>query len=156
MQNLATLTLTEAQLNAVDQALSQLETQFTDLIALSPADRLRMAKLGDRTDRFCRTSLQMLAANPQLIPPNLDLNDAQRDLQARDQLLPRIQRLERLLQRSNDTAMALGSDSLAVANKGYALLKLVGRSEGLDTLRRDLSSRFAKGKREVVEGKKAA
>jgi hypothetical protein len=27
----------------------------------------------------------------------------------------------------NDTAMALGSDSLGVANNGYALLKLIGR-----------------------------
>jgi hypothetical protein len=49
-----------------------------------------MAKPGNRTDRFCGVTLQMLAANPQLIPPNIDLNDARQDQQARDQLLPRI------------------------------------------------------------------
>lgn len=45
-------------------------------IALVPGDRLRMAKRADRTDRFCRPSLQVLAANPQLIPPDFDFNDS--------------------------------------------------------------------------------
>jgi hypothetical protein len=156
MQNRVTITFTDAQLAVIDQALTQLEQQLTVLIALQPDERLRLAKLGDKSEAFCRQSLQMLTDNPQILPPNIDVPDALRDLQARDQLRPRLRRMECLLQRGSDTAMALGSDALSVAMQGYALLKLVGRSEGLDLMRRDLGDRFAKSKRARPEDKKAA
>lgn len=129
---------------------------MSSLQAFTPADKARMVKLGDRSEAFCRQSLQMLADNPQIIPPNIDVADAVNDLQSRDRLLPRLGRLERLLQRGNDTAMALGGDAMSVAMQGYGLLKLVGRSEGLDVLRRDLGNRFSKSRRAGSEEKKAA
>jgi hypothetical protein len=156
MQNLATLNLSQEQFALIDQALTQLEEQMSSLQAFTPADKARMVKLGDRSEAFCRQSLQMLADNPQIIPPNIDVADAVNDLQSRDRLLPRLNRLERLLQRGNDTAMALGGDAMSVAIQGYGLLKLVGRSEGLDVLRRDLGNRFSKSRRAGSEEMKAA
>ncbi len=156
MQNFATLNLSQEQFALIDQALTQLEEQMSSLQAFTPADKARMVKLGDRSEAFCRQSLQMLADNPQIIPPNIDVADAVNDLQSRDRLLPRLGRLERLLQRGNDTAMALGGDAMSVAMQGYGLLKLVGRSEGLDVLRRDLGNRFSKSRRAGAEEKKAA
>lgn len=156
MQNFATLNLSQEQFALIDQALTQLEEQMSSLQAFTPADKARMVKLGDRSEAFCRQSLQMLADNPQIIPPNIDVADAVNDLQSRDRLLPRLGRLERLLQRGNDTAMALGGDAMSVAMQGYGLLKLVGRSEGLDVLRRDLGNRFSKSRRAGSEEKKAA
>ena len=51
-------------------------------------------------------------------------------------------RLARLSERAADTDIALGSDVMAVALKGYSLLKLTGRTEGLEPLRRELKARF--------------
>ena len=79
------------------------------------ADKHRTAKLGEESDYFCRQTLRMLAENPQVIPPNLDLADATADLDARDALRPRLMRLTRLLERGNDTDFALGSDAMAAA-----------------------------------------
>ena len=101
-------------------------------------------------------ALQMLTENPQIIPPNLDVAEAVADLEARDKLRPRLIRLSRLLERGQDTEFALGSDAMSVAVQGYGLLKLVGRSEGLDAMRKTLGTRFSKSRRATPEEKKAA
>ncbi|MBK9657364.1 MAG: hypothetical protein IPO66_18730 [Rhodanobacteraceae bacterium] len=98
----------------------------------------------------------MLTENPQLVPPNLDVAEAVADLKARDVLRPRLMRLTRLLQRGNDTDFALGSDAMAVATRGYSLVKMVSDREGLTEIHRDLGSRFSKSRRVVPEEKKAA
>lgn len=154
-QNLATLNLSDAQLNAIDSALTELETQL-GLVALTSSSKLRAAKLGEKSESFCRQALQMLSENPQIIPPNLNVAEAVADLAARDRLRPRLIRLSRLLARGNDTDFALGSDAMAVAVQGYGLLKLVGRSEGLEPMRKALGSRFSKSRRSAAEEKKVA
>jgi hypothetical protein len=156
MTNLATLNLTDAQLTAIDSAITELETQLSGMVALSTADKRRAAKLGEKSEYFCRQTLRMLAENPQVIPPNLDLADAIADLDARDALRPRLMRLTRLLERGNDTDFALGSDAMAAATRGYSLLKSVSGREGLDQLRRDLGTRFTKTRRKTPDEKKAA
>ncbi|RYE59007.1 MAG: hypothetical protein EOP20_05355 [Hyphomicrobiales bacterium] len=45
-------------------------------------------------------------------------------------------------QRPVDTGIALGSDLMVTAHEGYAFLKVTGKSEGLDTLRRMMAERF--------------
>ena len=117
------------------------------MIALQPAQRRDLYKMGDKSEVFCRQTLSVLAANPQIIPPNLNLAEAQADLSALDLLRPRLQQLEQLVERADDTALALGSDIITVALEGYGLLKVSGKSEALKGARRDLSARFAKGAR---------
>ncbi len=156
MQNLATLNLSTEQLAAVDTAIAELERQLSGLVALSTLDKRRAAKLGEKSEFFCRQTLQMLQENPQVVPPNLNVNDAIADLQARDALRPRLMRLTRLLERGNDTEFALGSDAMAAAMRGYGLLKSVSGREGLDGLRKGLGSRFSKSRRTPDEEKKAA
>ena len=156
MTNLATLNLTDAQLTAIDSAITELERQLAGLVALTTADKRRATKLGEKSEHFCRQTLRMLSENQQLVPPNLNLADALADLNARDTLRPRLMRLTRLLERGNATDFALGSDAMAAAMRGYALLKAVSGREGLDQLRRDLGSRFSKTRRTAPEEKKAA
>lgn len=156
MTNLATLNLTDAQLSAIDTAIAELETQLSGLVALTNVDKRRAAKLGEKSEHFCRQTLQMLAENPQVVPPNLDLADAMADLKARDLLRPRLMRLTRLLERGNDTDFALGSDAMTAALRGYGLLKSVSGREGLDQLKSGLGTRFSKSRRKSPEDKKAA
>jgi hypothetical protein len=58
-------------------------------------------------------------------------------------------RLERLSKRADDTFIALGSDIVTAALEGYALLRVSGKGQGLETLRQGLSARFAKTKRQA-------
>lgn len=148
-QNLVSLNLTDAQLLAIDKDLSDLETQLTGLIAMNAVQRKSLARMGDKSESFCRQTLNVLAQNPQVVPPSIGLQEALADLQALDRLRPRLQRLLRLAERATDTEVALGSDVMNVALQGYALLKVAGRNQGLEGLRKELGTRFAKPARQV-------
>jgi len=150
-QNLVTLTLTDTQLLAVDQALSDLETQLVELVALTVPQRRKLSRMGDKSEAFCRQTLSALTQNPQVVPPSLKLAESLGDLVALDALRPRLQRLQRLAERATDTEALLGSDVMRCALDGYALLKRAGRNQGLEGLVKELGSRFVKAAR-VAEG----
>lgn len=141
-QNIISLSLTADDYAEVDKALATLETKLVGLIDLSVSERRALTKMGQKSESFCRQTLRVLAQNPQLVPPGLDLIDAQRDLNHLDALRSRTARLRQLLGRVDDTEMALGSDVMSAALEGYALLKLLGKGAGLDALRQDMSARF--------------
>ena len=144
-QNLISLTLSEAELAEMDAAISTLETTLCrHMIDLSVAERRSLAKMGDKSEAFCRQTLNVLSQNPGVVPANLDLDEAKRDLLALDQLRSRTTRLRQLLGRAEDTETALGSDVMNAALNGYALLKVLGKGSGLEGLRRDMAARFSR------------
>ncbi|MGN7725442.1 hypothetical protein ACTJIL_06425 [Luteimonas sp. 22616] len=143
-QNLISLTFNDAQLSAIDNALAELETQLSGLIALNTDKRRKLVRMGDKSEAFGRQALTILAQNPQIVPPGLGLADAQSDLATLDQLRPILLRLQRLTERASDSDIALGSDVMSVALQGYALLKVSGKNQGLEGLRKELGARFAK------------
>ena len=149
-QNLVSLSLTDAQLAAVDAALTVLETQLGGLIALPAQKKMSLKKMGDKSEAFCRQALRVLEQNPQMVPANVPLADAVADLATLEQLRPRMVRLSRLSERAADTDIALGCDVMAVALQGYGLLKLTGKAEGLEPLRRELGARFARSSRTLT------
>ena len=145
-QNNVSLELSNEQLSQAAQAITTLEQAFAGLVSLAPADRRRLVKMGQKSEVFCRQTLRVLAQNPQVVPPGLDLAEAQADLLALDQLAPLLDRLQRLAERGRDTEMALGADVMDVALEGYALLGVSGKQQGLDGLRKQLSSRWARSR----------
>lgn len=152
-QNLLSLQFSPEQLAAIDAALASLESALAGLIALTPDQRRALTKMGPKSEAFCRQTLTVLSQNTQIIPPSVNLTEAQADLATLDALRPRLARLERLTERANDTDAALGSDVMALALEGYALLKFAGKNQGLEGLRKDLSARFARsgGKPEATQ-----
>jgi len=146
-QNLVSMNLTNDQLTTVDAALEALETNLSAMVSLSPQQRRAVPRMGDKSEAFCRQTLSLLELNQQVVNPSLGLPEAQADLAALDALRPRLQRMGRLLQRGMDTEVALGSDVMAAALQGYALLKVSGRNQSLEGLRTSLGSRFAKKSR---------
>jgi hypothetical protein len=82
-----------------------------------------------------------------VVPATLSIAEALSDLDTLDRLRPRLQRILRLAERASDTDIALRSDVMRCALDGYALLKVAGRNQGLEALRRNLGSRFSKSSR---------
>ena len=144
-RDLISLSLPQAKLTAIDSALSALETALAELVALEADARKRLPKMGGKSEAFCRQTLSVVAQNPQIVNPSLGLASAQADLAALDLLRPRRQRLQKLVERMQDTETLLGSDVMATALEAYGLLKISGKSQGLSALRAGLSTRF-KGK----------
>jgi hypothetical protein len=143
-QNLISLVLTDEQLSAIDSALATLEQNLTGLIALTSDQRRSLAKMGDKSEVFCRQTLKLLVQNPQVVPPSLNVAEAQADLAAFEQIGTFLMRLMRLSERAQDTSTALGSDLMQFALEGYGLLRVTGKNQGLEELRRELSSRFSR------------
>lgn len=143
-RNLASLRFSPQQLAAIDQSLSDLENHFAECVDLTLQQRRSLKRMGDKSEGFCRVTLMTLAENPQVVPPGLNLPDAQGDLETLDQLRPRAMRLLRLSQRAADTQTALGCDVMAASLQGYTMLKSIGRHFGLERRRKELGERFSK------------
>ena len=137
-QKLISITLTNDQIAAIEHAIGELENQLQGLVSLSIDARRTATKMGPKSEAFCRQTINALLTNPHVVPPSIGVDEARSDLDMLDQLRPLFQRVQRLSQRSADTELALGSDVMAAALQGYGVLKAVGRSQGLETLRREL------------------
>lgn len=88
MQNVVSITYTPEELAQMDSALATLRGLFARMVALTPDQRRELYKMGDKSEPFCRQTLAVLTANPQIVPPNLGLAEAQADLSALDALRP--------------------------------------------------------------------
>jgi hypothetical protein len=143
-QNIISITFDDKSLANIDTAINTLEAELQGLIDLNVDERRALPKMGDKSETFCRQTLNVLAQNPQVVPPSLDLAEAQRDLQALDALRSRSSRLRQLVGRVEDTELALGSDVMSAALDGYAMLKVLGKGSGLEALRKEVGARFAK------------
>ena len=141
-QNLIELNLAPETMAAVNTALDTLEANLTGLVALEPLQRRSLAKMGDKSEAFCRQAVVAFSQNPSVLPRNFDLDGFLNDLATLDTLRPMLVRVNRLYERLNDTEMAVGSDLMSNALEGYAVLKVAGKGEGLDSLRKMLSVRF--------------
>ena len=91
-QNLLSLTLSDEQLRAVDDALTALETSLTSLISLTPEQRRALNRMGPKSENFCRQTMTVLEQNPQVLPPSVDLQEAKAGLAALGKLRPRLAR----------------------------------------------------------------
>jgi hypothetical protein len=111
-QNLVTLNISPDDLAAIAAAITTLQEKLGGLIELSVDQRRSLTKMGDKSEAFCRQTLIVLAQNKQIIPPELDLAEAERDLHNLDLLRPHLASLRQLVGKADDTEMALGSDIL--------------------------------------------
>ena len=143
-QNLIDLELPADALTDIDAALAVLESRLSQLRGLDADTRRGLAKMGDKSEAFCRQAVVAFTQNAEVLPRNFDLPGYQRDLAALDALRPRLQRVARLHELMEHSEMALGSDLMSASLEGYAVLKVAGRGNGLDAMRQMLSARFGR------------
>jgi hypothetical protein len=143
-QNLVALNISPDDLAAIAAAITTLQEKLGGLIELSVDQRRSLTKMGDKSEAFCRQTLIVLAQNKQIIPPELDLAEAERDLHNLDLLRPHLASLRQLVGKADDTEMALGSDILTAALEGYALAKVFGKGAGLDALKEAMAARYSR------------
>lgn len=155
-QNRITLQLTDEELTQAADAISALEQALASLVSLAPVERKRLTKMGPKSETFCRQALRVMEQNPHIVPSSVDVASARLDLDTLDQLRPLLDRVRRLAERGGDTETALGSDVMDVSLKGYQLLKVAGKQQGLDGFFRELGLRWAKNRRTPAEPEPAA
>jgi hypothetical protein len=146
-QNLIDLNLDAERVARMDAALAALEAELAGMAALSADDMRDLTKMGAKSEAFVRQAATAFGENPGVLPRNFDLEAFQRDLAALDALRPRLQRITRIRERIAGAEVALGSDLMNASLEGYAVLKVSGKGEGMEALRRLLSQRFTRTSR---------
>ena len=150
-QKLININVNADRIAAIGKSIGELEGQFGDLVSLSIAQRRSVRKMGPASEQFCRQTITVLGLNPAVVPPTIGVGTAKADLEALDQLRPLLQRLYRLTARAADSELALGADVMASALAGYRVLKAVGKTEGLEAVRKSLGSARFSAKRGSAE-----
>lgn len=150
-QNIISLTTLLADLPEIDAALATLEAKFSDFASLDGEERQALNKMGNKSEVFCRQVITLLGQHPSVVPPSLDVAEAQRDLANLDGLRPRLMRLNKLLRLAEDTEMALGSDVMCASTDGYRFLNLAGQGQGLEELLKEVSVRWQKKRSKTPE-----
>lgn len=141
-QNLIDLKWDASHWAAADNALSALESAFSELVSFDPRARRRLVRMGKKSEAFCRQAVDMATEHAGILSRQFDLEGFQRDLAALDALRLRFLRVENMHRRMMDSELALGSDLMQGALESYALLKVAGKSSGLDGVKQSLSARF--------------
>lgn len=149
-QNHVSAHLTDAQWTQIDAAIAKVQDVLQPLlVAVTPAGKRAMVKMGDGSEAFCRKAVDVMEENLALMPRGFDLAEMRRDLASHDALNARIVRLTRLLEQARNAEIALGSDVMVCALEGYAVLKAVGKGDGVEALKKLLSKRFEGGPRKA-------
>ena len=130
------------RMSRVDSALTSLEADLDQLIALTVDERHELVKMGVKSRAFCDKALEVAQQHAGLMPRDFNINAFYQDHQALEMLRPRIARFAHLMQRLADTELALGSDIMAAALEVYGVLKVAGKDKGVDDARNELSERF--------------
>ena len=143
-QDLVHTKLLPQDIDALDTALTTLETKLAFAVGLSPEERQAIPKMGVNGNDFVRDILTTADQNPALIPAAVDLGGAHLDFNLVEDLLPILSRLERLTESVNDTILEAGSEAFVTSLEAYQVLKRLGKGTNLDENLKRLSRRFAK------------
>jgi hypothetical protein len=140
---------------AVLQGLASAETNLQPVLLfnLTPAERLSLVKMGDKTFSFVHKALGFAAHNPELIPAYLDVPEALKDLELATQLAEIHRRLSQLLTAVEDTMMVAGSEAYESALIFYNAVKGASRSNipGTEAIHGELSNHFPRRRSERAE-----
>ncbi len=99
-QNHISLNFTDDQVTTARAGLDQLATALTGQVAIPNSERRNLIYMGPRLEVFVRQTLRVMAANPQIVPPSLDLAGAWADPATPDRLRPLLEDLQKLARRT--------------------------------------------------------
>jgi len=153
-QNFVTAELTDAVKDEIITKIAEITALLPFVINLSPEERKQIPKMGDKSIAFVEKSLELAAANTELVPPYLSIEELGKDFQLSKQLFPIQMALASLSEKVSDTQMAAGSDAYAASLIFYNTMKGAARAgvPGVDTAVSQLKERFPyrKKKEEIV------
>lgn len=150
--NQIALNIPEADLAEIKEYIKKLQDKLMPYLkSLSAEDRMELPKMGDKTVSFVQKTLEYCRENPELVPSFLNVDDFGVDLQGYETLRSLYQPVLQISDALLDTMLLSGSEAYMAALIFYNATKNAVRSKvpKSETIYADLSTRFAKGKRET-------
>ncbi len=136
-------TLSDADIQAVRASIQAIESKLPFLVSLTPKERQKLVKMGEKSVAFVQQCLQIVKDNPALMPPTFNVQEFERDVNLAEKLLSVLMLLQNLCAKLDDTTLAVGSEAMAKSLEVYAQVKLTAkRNANLKASFEQLSTRY--------------
>lgn len=143
-QNIS-IELKNDEIKEISHLIEQLFQRMPFLINLTPEERINLPKMADKSVAFVEKALEFAENNPQLVPPYVNVDELRKDFQLSENLRPLLNQARQLVEKLDDTVLAVGSEAYVAALAFYNSAKYAAKSNvpGSDTVIEELSKRFA-------------
>jgi hypothetical protein len=137
--------LIEQVLKKIDEAIALLDGY---LHSLTPEDRQKLFKMGDKSLALVEKTSELASTNPQFMPSYFNLADLNLDLADAVNLRILSNRLRQFLNEIDDTMMLAGSEALTQSLSFYNSVKQATRDNvpGAQPVFDELKKRFVVGR----------
>ena len=117
------------------------------LHSLEESQRKHAQKLGRRNETWCMEVMEVARQHPEVVPASIDMDAIERDIAAREVILPLLVSSRQLTKMLEDTFTMLGIDLFNGARGLYKSMKIVADLHGLEAIVASLGEHFAKKSR---------
>ncbi|MDX2096377.1 MAG: hypothetical protein SFW36_01255, partial [Leptolyngbyaceae cyanobacterium bins.59] len=100
-------TMTQADRDAVMDAVATIKAKLPFLVDLSPDDRKALPKMGDKSRAFVSKALEVATQNPDFLPRSFNLEELRKDVQLFEALYPLLLSMTQLQELLDDTCLAV-------------------------------------------------
>jgi hypothetical protein len=146
-ENLISTSISTETLVAVNTNLTAINTALANILLfnLTANERQSLRIMGDKSIAFVQKALEYAENNPALLPPYLNLAEAQKDFALTHDLYGILQQINILQRAVEDTMMVAGSEAYDAALIFYNSVKGASRVNvpGSEAVYNDLQQRFA-------------
>lgn len=149
--NRVSASLSEADRQAVLAAVQTIRTKLPFLLDLTPDERHKLPKMGDKSRAFVEQALTIATQNEEILPRSFDVEEFRRDVELMDALRPVAAALAQLYELVDDTLLEVSSEAYVAALYVYQLARAAGKGSALDGLLEGMSQRFARKTRPAKE-----
>ncbi|NTW48932.1 MAG: hypothetical protein HGB19_04215 [Chlorobiales bacterium] len=135
--------LVAADLTAIRTSLDAINAKLPFLITLTPAERKKLVKMGDKSVAFVQQCLQAVKDNGALMPAGFPVTEFDKDVKLSTDLLSIHTQVSQLAEKLDDTLLAVGNEAMNQSLQVYGQVKLAAkRSPGMKTLADQLGARY--------------
>lgn len=145
--NRVSASLSDADRRAVLAAVQTIREKLPFLVDLTPDERHRLPKMGDKSRAFVEQALTIATQNPDVLPRSFDVEEMRKDVELMDALRPFAAALAQLYELVDDTLLEVSSEAYAAALAVYQYARAAGKGSALDDLLEGMAQRFARKSR---------
>ncbi|RYD68764.1 MAG: hypothetical protein EOP84_29760, partial [Verrucomicrobiaceae bacterium] len=143
-KHLIDLTIVAEDIAAATAGITAVRNALTMLKSLDEDERKSLLRLGLRNESFSLGIIELARLHPQAVPAGIDMAAIQRDIVAREQLLPLLIELQTVTKMVEDTLILFGCDIFEGGRALYKTLKVTGGLFGLSEVIAELGRRLPK------------
>ncbi len=136
-------TVSDKAMQAVKDAIAEIESNLPFLISLTDDDRRTLFKAGPKRLSFVQNALTASQDNPDIFPKSFDADEFESDVELFAALTEIGTLVEQLFSQIDDTRMAVGSEAMDEASDVYNYVKAaVKKTPGLKPVADQLGQLF--------------